>query len=517
VFGAGADGFAQVGEIITYTFTVTNPGNVSLTNVTVADPLPGLSAITFTGGDTDSDNKLDITETWTYSATYAVTQANIDAGVVNNIATTDSDQTPPKDGPDTTPLPQNPALSVIKSATAATGSGGLITKITYSIVVKNTGNVTVSNIQVVDNNATITGGANPIPSLLPGASATLTAEHTVTPADVTAGYVQNSATATGDSNLGTDDVTDVSDAGTYENTDPIANPESTETRNGQGGVDGNPSNDPTVYKLCVDWNLWVYLEGSLVVPQTGAYQAPPMRTTLNSSLLLPGQFKANAFGGGGVFTQPLGSSGQAYNIAPWNYSGSEGNAYNFGGNLANASAGYAPQVVDWVLVSLRRSPENGAEKICQRAGLLYSDGHIEFTSGSCCAIDPAESFYVVIEHRNHLIVMSNAAVPVANGRLTYDFRNKQSYLHDPLSVGTYFAQTEVFPGVFAMHAGNGEQAFSVNDDVDINAADIAKWINNGAQQRTYNILDFNMDGEVSSLDFDLWERNATKFSSVPRN
>jgi hypothetical protein len=61
-----------VGSIVTYTFTVTNPGNVSLHNVMVADPHVGLSAIALqSGGDANTNNILEVTETWIYTATYS--------------------------------------------------------------------------------------------------------------------------------------------------------------------------------------------------------------------------------------------------------------------------------------------------------------------------------------------------------------------------------------------------------------------------------------------------------------
>ncbi|MFA9192760.1 hypothetical protein AAGV28_15410, partial [Flavobacterium sp. FZUC8N2.13] len=69
-------------------------------------------------------------------------------------------------------------------------------QITYAFVVKNTGNVTLTNVTVTDNNATVTGG--PIATLAPGASdtTTFTAIHTITLEDINAGIVYNLATAT---------------------------------------------------------------------------------------------------------------------------------------------------------------------------------------------------------------------------------------------------------------------------------------------------------------------------------
>ncbi|MFT3892849.1 MAG: hypothetical protein QM730_14550 [Anaerolineales bacterium] len=82
-FDASADGYANVGELITYTFVVTNTGNVTLHDVTVTDPLAGLSAITCDGTTIPVGGHI------TCNATYAVTQTDIDKGSVYNKATAD--------------------------------------------------------------------------------------------------------------------------------------------------------------------------------------------------------------------------------------------------------------------------------------------------------------------------------------------------------------------------------------------------------------------------------------------
>jgi glyoxylate utilization-related uncharacterized protein len=65
--------------------------------------------------------------------------------------------------------------------------------ITYTVVVENTGNVTLTNIAVADPK---TGLDVTIASLAPGASVTYTETYTITLADLNSGSVVNTATAT---------------------------------------------------------------------------------------------------------------------------------------------------------------------------------------------------------------------------------------------------------------------------------------------------------------------------------
>ena len=134
---------ADVGETISYIFAVTNEGNVTLNNVTVIDPL-----VTVVGGPT----MLDVGETdnTTFMASYTIIQADIDAGKVDNIATADSDESDPADGATTTPLPQDLLISIVKTFAdddvTAGGDGS-----SFTLVVTNTGNVTLSDVLIEDD------------------------------------------------------------------------------------------------------------------------------------------------------------------------------------------------------------------------------------------------------------------------------------------------------------------------------------------------------------------------------
>jgi len=69
---------SAAGAVIGYTIVVTNTGNTDLTNVVVSDPFAGTA--TYVSGDTNSNGILDLGEAWTYSASYTVSQADMDAG-----------------------------------------------------------------------------------------------------------------------------------------------------------------------------------------------------------------------------------------------------------------------------------------------------------------------------------------------------------------------------------------------------------------------------------------------------
>ncbi len=198
---ANADGDSSTtvteGDVLTYTVTVTNSGNVPLTNVVVTD-----NKITPTGGTTPCAN-VAIAGTCTLIGTYTVTAADVTAGSISNTGTGDSNETPPDDDVLVTPVAGTPALTTVKTLTANADGDGSTTVtegdvLTYTVTVTNTGNVPLTGVVVTDNKITPTGGTTPCATVAIAGTCTLIGTYTVTAADVTAGSISN--TGTGDSN-----------------------------------------------------------------------------------------------------------------------------------------------------------------------------------------------------------------------------------------------------------------------------------------------------------------------------
>ena len=134
-------------------------------------------------------------ESITCTASYTITQANLDAGSVDNTATGTR-----RDGAARTPTGDGhggaaPALSLDKSAPPATYDHvGQV--IAYSYLVTNTGNVTLAARSRSRDDKASDESCPATASLAPGASITCTASYTITQADLDAGSVTNVASAT---------------------------------------------------------------------------------------------------------------------------------------------------------------------------------------------------------------------------------------------------------------------------------------------------------------------------------
>jgi uncharacterized repeat protein (TIGR01451 family) len=196
------------GDVIHYTITVANDGNVTLTGVTPIDPLLG-TLTRGTDNPGNDDNKLDVGETWTYRGSYTVTQGDMDnngggdGDIDNTVSVVTTEISTPVTASEEVHITQVAYIDLDKTGTYVDSNGNGICNagdtITYVFKVTNTGNVTLTNITVMDTigGVTITGT---IASLAPGHSDSthITGVYTLTQADIDAGSFYDKATVTGE-------------------------------------------------------------------------------------------------------------------------------------------------------------------------------------------------------------------------------------------------------------------------------------------------------------------------------
>lgn len=228
----GTGGIADApGDTLVYSFTVNNTGNVSLTNIVLTDPGPLFGGIARTGTfnlgaatptkSLNADADIDVTENWVYTVTYTLTQADVDnavaAGATNNVTNTVSATAKDPQGVNVTPtalgstltvtttITPNGAMTIAKTAKIkkSGSTGGFVAivgtdrleagdQVQYSYLVTNTGNVTLTGVNV--NETAFTGNGGIVPpaptggasTLTPAATTTFVSVYTVTQADVDA-------------------------------------------------------------------------------------------------------------------------------------------------------------------------------------------------------------------------------------------------------------------------------------------------------------------------------------------
>ena len=296
---APADGYA-LGDTIEYKITVTNDGNLTISNIKVTDTVAGYDAEDITAN-------LDKTtlapgESATATFTHEVTEQDILAGSVKNDATATGDNesddpTDPGDGDTEDPVEDpDPSLSVEKETTSTPANGdkyALGETIEYKITVTNDGNLTISDIKVTDTVAgydaeDITANLDKT-TLAPGESATATFTHEVTEQDILAGTVKNDATADGSNK--SDDPTDPGDGDTE---DPIEDPQP--SLSVEKKTVSTPENGET-YALgeTIEYEITVTNDGNLTISDiqvtdtVAGYDAEDISAALDKSELAPGE------------------------------------------------------------------------------------------------------------------------------------------------------------------------------------------------------------------------------------
>ena len=228
-------------DVVSYSFTVTNTGDQTLESVTLVEVTSANATATggtafsgtgstpspvYSGGDTNANSKLDVTETWTYTSSYTLTQADKDAGGVSNQAYVSatgggtpvddlSGTDPANDTPTQTVFNGSPKLRITKTVDDSALDDGVRPgdRLDYTIVIENIGDVAVRDVTLVDTISDFDGGllaldAAPVKQSDTGSDATdaviavgdvwtYTASYTLTADSIATGGVENIASVSG--------------------------------------------------------------------------------------------------------------------------------------------------------------------------------------------------------------------------------------------------------------------------------------------------------------------------------
>ena len=181
-------------------------------------------------------------------------------------------------------------------------------------------------------------------------------------------------------------------------------------------------------------------------------------------------------------------SAQPYNVAPWNYSGVEFFPIMM------------PNVVDWVLLELR-DENNPTIVISSRAAFVLTNGVVLDLNGSneiafSGVVDG--NYFLSVQHRNHLRVISSSPVTFISGLGTFDFTTG--------NVQGTNAMLAIANGKFAMWAGD------TNGDGKINPTDRSNTFND-RNMTGYLTSDVNLDGSVNAADRSITYNNRNKVAS----
>jgi uncharacterized repeat protein (TIGR01451 family) len=137
---------AHVGDTITYTLTVTNPGNTPLDITNWDDDVCDAAPVLKTREG--ADNRLDPGETWVYNCGHVVVAGDPDK-LVNTATVTGTDdlEKSVSSTDDATTTILRPAITITKTGTTNAHVGD---PVVYTLVVTNPGNTPLASVTVTD-------------------------------------------------------------------------------------------------------------------------------------------------------------------------------------------------------------------------------------------------------------------------------------------------------------------------------------------------------------------------------
>ena len=199
------------GDLLEFTISATNTGNITLTDVVVTDPLldpDSITCPTLAPGDS-----------CVLIGTYEVNQADINAGEFINLASAEAPDPTDPGGPPltdddevTTPLPAVPDIVLDKVISAGSPFSQVNDQIDYSLTATNTGNVPLENVIINDPDIASLSCVPAQPATLaPGETLVCTGSYNVDQDDIDAGFFTNVGTVDGSGPAG-QPVSDTDDA-----------------------------------------------------------------------------------------------------------------------------------------------------------------------------------------------------------------------------------------------------------------------------------------------------------------
>lgn len=221
-----------------------------------------------------------------------------------------------------------------------------------------------------------------------------------------------------------------------------------------------------------------------------------MTTDLFAKNVLPGQSNNIDFG-------------QPYNYPPFDYAGTEGDNWS----------GYQNNAVDWVLISLREEVDD--KEFFKIAGILESNGQISFPYPNPKVLTISDipdfdvnylkGFYVTIQHRNHLTIMSECIqITLDSMSIVMDFTKTNSYTANQSATGQI-----VVGSYYCMAAGNIDQDVG-KDYGTIDGNDRIEFVMQNGIFNAYNHADANLNADVNGGDKFHWINNNGYFNAVKR-